>query len=125
MAKRFDLSNWGILFAVCETQHVGGAAVAWRSPEIEMLDGRDDLACLWDLRVHPDHRNKGVGQTLLSYAADWARQRHCRRLKVETQNVNVPACRFYARQGFELGSVNKHAYGAELDEVQLLWYLDL
>ena len=41
---------------------------------------------------------------------------------VETQNVNVRACRFYARQGFALGAVNRDAYPDLPDEVLLLWY---
>jgi len=90
-----------------------------------MLEGRADLACLWDLRVHPDYRGKGVGHQLYNRAIAWARERQCRQLKVETQNINVPACRFYARQGCELGGINRYAYGAVLDEIQLLWYQDV
>ena len=46
-------------------------------------------------------------------------------MKVETQNVNVPACRFYARQGCVLGAINRFAYPDLPDEVQLLWYKTL
>lgn len=52
----------------------------------------------------------------------WAAARGCRQLKIETQNVNVPACRFYARQGCVLGAINRFAYREFPDEVQLLWY---
>lgn len=124
-SKRFDVSGWGIFAAFENDRRVGGAAAVWNSPEIEMLEGRTDLACLWDLRVDPDYRNKGIGGELFSYAANWAREKQCRRLKIETQNINVPACRFYARQGCELRGINSYAYGEMLDEVQLLWYLDL
>ncbi len=124
-AKRFDISRWGIFSAFDATRRVGGSAVAWRTPQVEMLEGREDLACLWDLRVHPDYRSKGIGHLLFSHAVEWARQKRCRRLKVETQNINVPACRFYVRQGCELRSINRHAYGEALDEIQLLWYRDL
>ncbi len=123
--KRFDISRWGIFSALDEAQRIGCAAVAWGTPELDMLEGRKDLACLLDLRVHPDYRNKGIGRVLFSYAVNWAHERHCRQLKVETQNINVPACRFYARQGCELGGINRYAYGAGLNEVQLLWYRDL
>jgi len=41
---------------------------------------------------------------------------------VETQNINVPACRFYARQAFVLGAVNRGAYPDLPHDVQLLWY---
>jgi GNAT superfamily N-acetyltransferase len=123
--QRFDISHWGILSAFKKTQRIGGAAVAWGTSEVNMLEGREDLACLWDLRVHPDYRSEGVGYQLFNRAVAWARERQCHRLKVETQNINVPACRFYARQGCELRGINRYAYGAVLDEIQLLWYRDV
>jgi hypothetical protein len=46
-------------------------------------------------------------------------------LEVETQNVNVPACRFYARMGCTLGAINCFAYADAPDEVQLRWYKPL
>jgi GNAT superfamily N-acetyltransferase len=121
-SKRFDISRWGIFAAFDEEKRVGGAAVAWKTPELEE---RDDLACLWDLRVHPDYRGKGVGHELFSRAVEWARARNCRQLKVETQNINVPAFKFYERQGCKLKEMNKNAYDEALNEIQFIWYLDL
>jgi len=121
---RFDMSHWGILSAWSGTQRVGGAALVWKTPEIDLLEEREDLVCLWDLRVHPDYRGKGIGHLLFQRALIWTQERQCRLLKVETQNTNVPACRFYARQGCELRAVNGHAYKG-LDEIQLLWYRDV
>ena len=46
-------------------------------------------------------------------------------MKVETQNINVPACRFYARMGCELGTIDRFAYPDLPGETQLLWHLDL
>jgi GNAT superfamily N-acetyltransferase len=120
--KRFNIENWGILSAFVDGQRVGGAAIAWKTPEIFMLEGREDLACLWDLRVAPDYRNKGVGRELFARALAWARARNCRLFKVETQNINVPACRFYASQGCELGAINRFIYPEEMNETQLIWY---
>ena len=117
---RWDVSHWGIFSAFDGTRRVGGAAVAWQTEGMDMLAGRADVAALWDLRVHPEWRGRGVGCLLFARAAAWARARGCRRLSVETQDVNVPACRFYARQGCELAAIRRYAYGA-LDEVQLLW----
>lgn len=121
-ARSFDLSNWGILSAFDKGERVGGAAVAWKTPAVNMLDGRDDLACLWDIRVAPDYRAAGVGRQLFTRAIVWARARKCRQIKIETQNINVPACRFYVRQGCELGAVNRFAYPKFMNEVQLIWY---
>ena len=118
-------SNWAVFAALDGEQRRGGAIVAWNTPEAHMLEGRADLACLWDVRVHSDYRRQGVGSRLFSRAAAWAREKGCGRLKVETQNINVPACRFYAGQGCQLRGLHPNAYPEFPDEVMLLWYLDL
>jgi GNAT superfamily N-acetyltransferase len=124
-AERFDLGSWGWMAARAEGRRVGGAVVAWDTPGLDMLEGRRDLAVLWDIRVAPDARGRGVGAALFRAAETWASARGCRTLKIETQNVNLPACRFYARQGCVLGAIHRFAYPALPDEVQLLWYKDL
>jgi GNAT superfamily N-acetyltransferase len=95
---------------------------------MHMLEGRDSLAVLWDIRVAPDARGCGIGRRLFEHAAGWARRRGCRRLKAETQNVNVPACRSYAAQGCELGAIHRCGYASVpsvAHEAMLLWYLEL
>lgn len=122
---RFDLSNWGLLVAHVEGNLVGGAAVAFKTPNLIMLEDRSDLAVLWDIRVCVNMRNKGVGSALFNMTEEWARARGCRLLKVETQNINVPACRFYLRQGCQLGAIHRFAYPDFPQEIQLLWYKNL
>lgn len=124
-AHRFDLSNWGILTAFDGERRVGGAAVAWNSLDVLMLDGRVDMACLWDLRVDADYRENGIGRALFQRALEWAKTRNCRVFKVETQNINVPACRFYARQGCRLGAIDRFAYPEPMNEIQLIWYRNI
>ncbi len=46
-------------------------------------------------------------------------------LKVESQNINPAACRFYAISGLHLGGLRPGVYPEYPDEVQLLWYLNL
>jgi len=123
--NRFDMTNWAIFAARTEDQVVGGAIVAFDTPGLEMLEDRRDLALLWDLRVSPVVRNQGVGSALFRAAQNWARERGCQRLQVETQNINVPACRFYASQGCAIGSVDRSAYPELADEIQLIWHKDL
>ena len=121
----FDVANWGFLSAWVSERRVGGAAIAFRSPSLEMLEGRNDLAVLWDIRIAPAARGQGIGASLLAAAERWARKRGARWLKVETQNINVQACRFYARHGFVLTAADPFAYAAYPEEIQLLWYKDL
>lgn len=127
-SQQFDVRRWGFFLAREGDQTLGAAAVAWKTPGLHMLAGRTDMAVLWDIRVHPDFRRQGIGQRLFWHAADWARARGCRLFKIETQDVNVPACRFYQRQGCTLGEIDCFAYARHppvAHEVMLIWYLDL
>lgn len=126
--RRFDIHNWGIFLALERNRQVGGATVAFNTPGVHMLDGQNDLAVLWDIRVHPDFRRCGIGTKLFNHAANWSRKRGCRQLKIETQNINVPACRFYAKQGCQLGEINRYGYVGHPEvehEIMLIWYFDL
>lgn len=104
---------------------MGGAVVAYNTAGVSMLDGRSDLAVLWDIRVRPEARSSGTGSLLFRAVEAWARDRGCRTLKVETQNTNVPACRFYRRMGCALGAFDRFAYADLPDEVQLMWIKEL
>lgn len=125
--ERFNTSNWVLFLAREGSIPVGGATVAFHTPEVHMLRGREDISVLWDIRVHPDHRRSGVGKALFIEAVKWSKERNCKYLKVETQNVNVTACRFYVRQGCLLGEINRFAYTEPhmTHEVMLVWYLGL
>ncbi len=117
--ERFDISNWGFFAAFSAGKRVGGAAVARDTPSLDLLEGRSDLAVLWDIRVAPAARRTGVGSALFSAVEAWASGRGCRELKVETQNINPAACRFYARMGCDLRAVHHAAYPEFLDEIKL------
>jgi GNAT superfamily N-acetyltransferase len=123
---KFDVSNWGFFLAMVEKRPVGAASVAFDTTGVFMLEARKDLSVLWDIRVRPDAR--GAGIPLLRNAANWSREHGCTQMKIETQNVNVSACRFYQRMGARLGEIHCHGYAAVpavAHEVMLNWYLDL
>lgn len=119
---RFNVSEWGFFAAYVGGERMGGAVMIANDGDVDLLEGRTDLALLWDLRVAPRFRRFGAASALLTAAEEWARARASRVLKVETQNINVAACRFYARHSFALRAVNDHAYAEFPNEIQLLWY---
>ena len=120
-AEGFDLTNWRRLSARRDGELVGGAVVAFDTAGVAMLEGRNDLTVLWDIRVAPEFRRRGVGALLFDATQALGTKQGCRQLKAETQNINLAACRFYQRQGCALGGINRLAYPAFPDEVQLLW----
>jgi GNAT superfamily N-acetyltransferase len=67
--ERFGVGRWGWIAARAEGRRVGGAVVAFDTPGVEMLEGRRDLAVLWDIRVAPEARGRGVGAALFRAGA--------------------------------------------------------
>lgn len=124
-ANRFDTSQWRMLLARVDGAVAGGATVACGGFGLDLLESRDDLAMLWDVRVAPSFRGRGVGRTLFEQAEAWAAACGCAELMVETQNINVAACRFYAALGCSLRTVRPDAYPMCPGEDQFLWYKTL
>ena len=126
--NKFDVRNWGFFLATDGALWVGAAAVAFDTTGVFMLEARRDLAVLWDIRVVPQAQGRGVGRMLFEQAVLWSRLRGCTQMKIETQNVNVPACRFYHHMGCQLGEIHRFGYAAVphvAQEVMLNWYFTI
>lgn len=124
----FDISNWAFFMAFDGELPVGAVSIATRTPNVNMLDHRDDLAVLWDIRVDTRYKYRGIGTQLFNHAKAWSQSQGLKQMKIECQNNNVPACRFYQKQGATLGRIDAYAYYDDPDtcnEVQLIWYLDI
>ena len=122
---RWDISEWRVISAFSGGVRVGGAVVAFDAPEIEFLEDRDDLAALWDFRVAPEWRRRGIGTELFRRVVKYARVQGRRELKIETQDINVVACDFYANAGCYLDEVTPGAYPEIPDETQFNWRLNI
>jgi len=127
--ERWDITHWAFFMAFDGARPVGAATVASRTQGVNMLAGRDDLAVLWDLRVDEAYKRRGIGQKLMHMALDWSREQGLQQMKIECQNTNVPACKFYHKQGAVLSEVNEYAYYHDLEqfrhEIQLIWFINL
>ncbi|MCR4642494.1 MAG: GNAT family N-acetyltransferase [Lachnospiraceae bacterium] len=126
--KEFDISHWFFYMAFDDEKPVGAMTIAAREPKLYMLSGRDDACVLWDIRVTDGYKHRGIGQKMLDMGIKEAKENGYRQMIIECQNNNVPACRFYKKQGALLSKVDMYAYYQEeacRDEVQFLWYLDL
>jgi ribosomal protein S18 acetylase RimI-like enzyme len=126
--KRWNISGWAFFMAFDDGRPVGGTTIVTRTDGINMLAGRSDLAVLWDIRVDDEYKHRGIGQALFDMAVRWSKAQGMSQLKIECQNNNVPACRFYHKQGAVLGAIDEYAYFNEpkcRNEVQFIWYLNL
>jgi ribosomal protein S18 acetylase RimI-like enzyme len=65
---------------------------------------------IWEFLVKPEFRGKGVGTLLMRHAAKVAKVKGARMLVLETQSCNVPAIRFYLKQGFDLVGFDSASY---------------
>ena len=117
----FDVSRWAVIGAHIGGARVGEALLAVDTPGVDMLEHRDDLLVLWDIRVDRRAQGMGVGRALFRAAEQWGEAHGCVEMKIETQNVNRAACRFYEAMGCVLAGVNRGAYPELPDEVQLIW----
>jgi GNAT superfamily N-acetyltransferase len=95
--RRHDASRLPALLAVEDEEIVGLATLR--------PDGSDCELVTLDAVV----RGRGVGSALLDAAAEWARDRGCRRLWLITSNDNLDALRFYQRRGMRLVAVHRGA----------------
>jgi len=76
-----------------------------------------------DIIVGRQFRRYGIGSLLLKCASDWARNRGCWAIVLETQNVNYPAIQFYLRNGLEVWSINQHFYPPGLIEHEVAIFM--
>lgn len=126
--KYFNIDNWQFFMVFDEAKPIGGMTLVSQTPEIRMLDGRDDLCVLWDIRVEDEYKHMGIGQKLFDLGVEWARENGLKQMKIECQNNNIPACKFYHKQGAILAKIDEYAYYDDeeaMNEVQFIWYLDL
>ena len=124
----FDIATWRFFMAFDGETPVGALTLAGPTEHLYMLNGRTDACVLWDIRVADGYKHRGIGQRLFDMAVAAARETGYRQMIIECQNNNVPACRFYRKQGAVLGKVDRYAYYDDpmlRDETQLIWYLDL
>ena len=78
-----------------------------------------------DIAVAQGYRGKGFGAMLIEKAILWAKEKELCGLMLETQDVNLAACRFYHKLGFRIGAVDTMLYANfdSGDEKAIFWYL--
>lgn len=126
--KRYDPEIFDAQTYIEQPDHA-----AWLAYADGQLAGRllvhehwNRFAIIWDIAVNPPFRRRGIGRRLIAEAAAWARGRGLPGVMLETQHINVPACRLYASCGFVLGGFDAWLYRGVMPgtrEIALFWYL--
>lgn len=81
----------------------------------------DDRALVVAVYVRPSHRGRGVLDSLMDAAADWARGRGMTELALDVHEDNIRAERAYLRAGFvPTGSTSQGPNGVEREMVRPL-----
>ncbi|HIT07993.1 MAG TPA: GNAT family N-acetyltransferase [Candidatus Merdivicinus faecavium] len=68
------------------------------------------FACIERIDVAEKYRRRGVGTLLIRRAREWAKEQGCRGLYAETQDTNVPAMRFYEKNGLSIRGIDTMLY---------------
>lgn len=119
--RRVNTTRWRVFAAFVGDTRVGGAILI--PPKARATDR--GVAELWDLRVEARWRRCGVARALWATIEAAAIAGRAWALDVETQQINVAACRCYAAHGCVLVRVDASAYPLLPDEVGLRWRKEL
>lgn len=68
---------------------------------------------VWELDVAESYRGQGIGRQLMEALIDKGTAAGFRTITCETQNINVPAIRFYRRMGFRMEGADISYYSNE------------
>ncbi|MCB9770201.1 MAG: ribosomal protein S18-alanine N-acetyltransferase [Candidatus Omnitrophica bacterium] len=73
-----------------------------------------------NLAVHPDHRRKGIAQTLLDFTLCWAARNEGRVSLLEVRASNEAAIELYRRNGFESVMTRRNYYSNPVEDALIL-----
>lgn len=104
-----------IFFAISEGEVIG---------QIVIRSNWNQFCFIDDVSIRRIARHKGVASALLNTAQAWAVKNNLKGFMLETQDINLAACKLYMSNGFELGSVDTMLYSNfdTKDEKALIWY---
>lgn len=92
--------------------------------QIRLRTNWNGFAFIEEITVVINWRQRGIGTELLMKVIKWAKQNNLVGLMLETQDVNLLACRFYAKNNFVIGAVDNMLYTnfSTANEKAIIWY---
>ncbi len=101
------LPLWPMLRIVARALPIVGPGGLWRYVSYQRARGRMSMPhppqalYVWELDVHPDWRNRGIGSVMLRHAEEVARREGFPRIALSTTTTN-PAQHLYHRHGYRI-----------------------
>lgn len=91
--------------------------------QIRMVKQVNKFCYIENIAVIQPMRKSGVGTMLIEIAEKWAKEKGLSGLSLEAQDDNLAACRFYVKQGFEIGGIDTlvHLNNPNIDKA-IYWY---
>jgi ribosomal-protein-alanine N-acetyltransferase len=74
-----------------------------------------------NLAVHPAHRRKGIGTSLLTFVMKAGAKLGARRASLEVRRSNEVARHMYERLGFSAAGVRRAYYTNPIEDALVLW----
>ncbi|MGG2072570.1 GNAT family N-acetyltransferase [Lysinibacillus irui] len=92
--------------------------------QIKLCSNWNGYGLIEDIAVKSAYRKNGVGTALINQAMKWAKENNLCGLMLETQDINVSACYFYAKNNFVIGAVDTMLYSnfPSANELAIFWY---
>lgn len=91
-----------------------------------LQEGMFRYAYLYDLKVNPELRGKGIAKLLIDRAGEIARSKGYGGIYTQAQDNNLSACLFYLKSGFRIGGFDNTIYKGTAQEGKsdIVFYLD-
>ncbi|KAK2616318.1 hypothetical protein QQS21_000752 [Conoideocrella luteorostrata] len=110
-----------VVFALREENGTGNSVHGYAMAFVDW----NNMVTLHDFAVSRELRGQGWGKKLFGEVVGWAREKSASGIRIETQDNNVGACRFYKAVGARFGGFDEFLYWGteERGEVALYWYV--
>ncbi len=80
---------------------------------------RDEVHIL-NVAVHPDHRRRGHGRTIMRHVVDFARRHRCRCVTLEARRSNEGAISLYKEYGFQAVGIRPKYYVEDREDAVVM-----
>jgi len=78
-----------------------------------LINPWQQIGQVFNLAVHREYRQRGIGASLMRHASEWARKQGAVTVMAEATTKNYPALCFYQRLGFQFCGFNDHRYPSQ------------